>query len=109
MKFLVDHQLPPALAKFLREQGHDAIHVREWNMTTAEDAIIWQRAIADKRAVVSKDEDFYYLAIAPASQGQLVWVRIGNCRVVALVETFRKNLDQIVSALDARSRVVEIR
>jgi predicted nuclease of predicted toxin-antitoxin system len=109
VKFLVDHQLPPALAKFLREQGHDAIHVREWNLTTADDPIIWQRAVADKRAVVSKDEDFYYLAIAPSSTGQLVWVRIGNCRRLALTETFQKNLDQIVSALEAGIRVVEIR
>jgi len=109
VKFLVDHQLPPALAKFLREQGHDAIHVRELGMTRADDAIIWQRAVTDDRTVVSKDEDFYYMAIATGSQGRLVWVRIGNCRRQTLIEAFSLNLDQIISALKAGSRVVEVR
>jgi predicted nuclease of predicted toxin-antitoxin system len=28
VKFLVDHQLPPALARFIATQGHQAEHVR---------------------------------------------------------------------------------
>lgn len=29
VRFIVDAQLPPALAKWLRDRGHDAIAVRE--------------------------------------------------------------------------------
>jgi predicted nuclease of predicted toxin-antitoxin system len=29
LRFLVDQQLPPAMAAWLREQGFDAKHVRE--------------------------------------------------------------------------------
>lgn len=109
MKFLVDHHLPPALAKFLREQGHDAIHVRDIGLAQADDPVIWKHAISDGRVVISKDEDFYYLAIAGGSTGQLVWIRIGNCRRQALIEMFHSNLSHVVSALQAGSRVVEIR
>ncbi len=33
MRFLVDAQLPPALAQFLREFSHDAEHVHEIGLT----------------------------------------------------------------------------
>ena len=38
MKFIVDAQLPPALARWLREQGHQAEHVAEAGLREAEDS-----------------------------------------------------------------------
>ncbi|WP_196502044.1 DUF5615 family PIN-like protein [Aestuariivirga litoralis] len=32
MRFLVDALLPPALARWLAEQGHDALHVNDRNL-----------------------------------------------------------------------------
>lgn len=45
MKFLVDAPLPPALARWLREAGHDAQAVREVNLRDAEDDEIWHHAL----------------------------------------------------------------
>ena len=109
MKFLIDHQLPPALARFLRSEGHEVQHVRELGLKEADDAVIWRQALANGQVVVSKDEDFWYLAIAPGSTGRLVWVRIGNCRKRALIETFERRLASIVAALEDGSRIIEIR
>ncbi len=109
MKFLVDHQLPPALARLLQSLGHDALHVRELGLVEADDAVIWRQAISNGQVVISKDEDFWYLAIAPGSAGRLIWVRIGNCRKQALVEVFRSRLASIVAAFETGSRIVEIR
>lgn len=64
MKFLIDQQLPPALARFLQTEGHDAEHVRELGLKEADDKIIWNRAISNGQVVVSKDEDFWYLAMS---------------------------------------------
>ena len=109
MNFLVDHQLPAALARFLESQGHQARHVRELGMTEAKDISIWQTAAAQNAVVISKDEDFYYLAIRPGESGRLIWVRMGNCRKLALIESFTSHLPQIIQALEAGTRIVEIR
>ncbi len=109
MKFVVDHQLPPALARFLESQGHRAYHVRELGLKAADDATIWRRAAAEDLVVVSKDEDFFFFASAPNAAAKLVWVRVGNCRTHLLVERFRVRLPQIVASFEAGSNIVELR
>ncbi len=109
MKFLVDQQLPPALAKFLAGAGQEAQHVREIGLQEADDGAIWEYTIAHDIVMVSKDEDFYFLALAPGSTGRLIWVKIGNCRKPSLIEKFRSQLGAIVAALESGSRIVEIR
>jgi predicted nuclease of predicted toxin-antitoxin system len=108
VKFLVDHQLPPALAAFFQSRGHAAQHVRELGLKQADDAAIWQYALANELVVVSKDEDFYFCAVSPGSKGRLVWVKLGNCRNRPLLEMFGTHLEHIVAALQSGSRVVEI-
>ena len=85
----MDHQLPVALARFIAMQGHQAEHVRDLGLKEADDRVIWQRASARSLVVVSKDEDFTFLAAASGGTGKLVWVRIGNCRKQALISFVR--------------------
>ncbi len=59
MKFLVDAQLPLALASSLRSAGHDALHTSELphgNRTT--DSEINHLSLAEERVVITKDADF---------------------------------------------------
>ena len=46
MRFLVDNQLPAALAAWLRQQGHEAEHVLDFQLAQAKDNPIWQHAQA---------------------------------------------------------------
>ena len=58
MKWLVDAQLPPALARMLSSAGHDARHVADLGLRHADDSPIWKRALQENAIVITKDEDF---------------------------------------------------
>jgi predicted nuclease of predicted toxin-antitoxin system len=67
MRFLVDAQLPPALCGWLRERGHEAVHVFEIGLIAASDEAVAARAEADGAVLVSKDEDFVTLRLPDRS------------------------------------------
>lgn len=93
MKFLVDAHLPPSLCTVLQAAGHDAIHT---NRLTAHnrtpDEIINQLSLAEQRAVVTKDADFYH--------SHLLLVRTGNIGTRELTALFHRHLPAIVAAFD---------
>jgi predicted nuclease of predicted toxin-antitoxin system len=109
VKFLVDNQLPVVLCHFINAQGSDCQHVLEVGLARAQDLLIWQQAIETNRVIVSKDEDFFFLASLPGSKGRLVWVRLGNCRKSVLLREFERRWPNVIASLEAGERVVEIR
>lgn len=109
MKFLVDNQLPLALAAHLRDCGHDCQHVLDLNLHESTDLELWNQCLIDDRVLISKDEDFIFLANRIGDKGRLVWVRLGNCRNVALLAAFNRVRDAIVAALASGQRIVEVR
>ena len=62
MRLLLDMNLPPSMAEWLRSAGHDALHVRELGLSDAPDNEIFGRAAADERVVVTFDLDFAEIA-----------------------------------------------
>ena len=109
MKFLVDNQLPPALAQYLRNRGFDCEHVLDIGLAESLDMEICRYAEQQERIIVSKDEDFLYLASRSKVKIRLLWVRLGNCRTSALLASFDRLWPSIESALGAGDRIVEIR
>jgi len=109
VKFLVDNQLPVALAKRLIALGHDARHVLDVGLDKASDTEIWKHATTQSQVLITKDEDFLSRASLPTSTVQIVWVRLGNCRNTVLLAAFESMLPQLEAALKAGNRVVEIR
>ena len=55
MRFLVDAQLPPALARALSERGHLAEHVADVGLISAADAEILRYAIKHDAVLITKD------------------------------------------------------
>jgi predicted nuclease of predicted toxin-antitoxin system len=108
VRFLVDNQLPASLVHFLIERGFHAEHVLDLKMEEADDRAIWRYASANQLTVISKDEDFAYLATLPNATAQLVWVRLGNCRNADLFEAFETALPQLEAALKEGASVMEI-
>jgi predicted nuclease of predicted toxin-antitoxin system len=109
MKWLIDNQLPIKLATYLAARGHDCSHILDLGMDEADDVEVWRLADREQRVLISKDEDFIFLANRPGDTGRLVWVRLGNCRNAALIAAFDRVHDALVQALETGQRVVELR
>jgi len=69
MRFVLDMGLARRTAEFLREQGHDAIHLREQGLQRLSDERIVEKAISERRVVLTHDLDFG--RIVALSRGQL--------------------------------------
>ncbi len=110
MILLVDNQLPVALARHLSGSGLECFHVLDVGLDDADDRVIWQYAKERDMVIVSKDEDFQILANRQGSiPPQVVWVRIGNCRKVALLEAFTRIMPALRPMLYEGQAVIEVR
>ena len=108
MKFLLDAQLPPALARWLREVGHEAYPVREVGLREAEDPVIWNYAEAHGLVLLTKDEDFAMRAQQVQNGPVIVWLRVGNSSNRALCAWLEPRLPGIAQLVTQGSRLVEV-
>jgi predicted nuclease of predicted toxin-antitoxin system len=109
VKFLVDNQLPPALARLIQfDLGAEAAHVADLGMRDASDDELWNYAAKTDSVLISKDEDFVRLVLNTEA-GRLVWVRVGNCRRELLLDVFRRVWPWVIERLDKRDRFIEVR
>jgi predicted nuclease of predicted toxin-antitoxin system len=109
VKFIVDNQLPVALAEFLRQRGFECQHVLEAGLGDALDSDICRYAEVQGHIIISKDEDFFYFAKQPGAKIKVIWVRLGNCRTSALLAAFEKSWKRIESCLKTGDRIIEVR
>jgi predicted nuclease of predicted toxin-antitoxin system len=109
LRFMVDAQLPPALAEFLRGKGHDAVALREIGLRDADDPNIWERARLDATIIVTKDEDFAQMVAANDEGPRVLWVRTGNLLKRVLLARFENAWPELEQHLRSGARLVELR
>ena len=108
MRFLVDAQLPPRLARRLTELGHEAIHVADLGVAGGSDAQIWTIAVERAAILVTKDQDFAIARAASKEGPAIIWVRIGNTTNEALIARLISSLDAIAEAFARGDTIVEL-
>jgi predicted nuclease of predicted toxin-antitoxin system len=108
MRFLVDEQLPVALARWLAAKGHEAEHVGDRQLQAAPDAAIWDFAMQDGAAIITKDEDFAQRKVLSEKGPAIVWIRLPNSRRQALLDWFETVLPAVLSALERGETLVEV-
>lgn len=106
--FIIDAQLPPQLAVWIRSKGCSAASLRELDLQDADDRTVWERAEREAAVIVTKDEDFILLAATRRGPGVL-WVRTGNLVNRLLLECFERSWPEILSYLQSGARIVELR
>jgi len=110
MRFLVDAQLPPALARWLSAKGCPADHVADLGMEASPDRAIWEWASKEGVVIVTKDEDFAIWRIASSAKAPpVVWLRMGNTRRSELLERMEFLLPQVLAGLESGEALIEIR
>ena len=109
MKFLINAQLPPALARWLCTQGYDAQHVEDLGLRDAEDRVIWAQAMSMHAIIITKDEDFAARAAREASTPVIVWLRLGNATNCVLIQWLEPRWAQIRALLEDGQDLIEVR
>ena len=103
MRFLVDQNLPEALAVWIESNGHEAEHVKRLGLAEAPDGAIRAHAMARGAVMFSKDADF----AAPGAALRVIWVRIGNTTNDRLLTFWSAAWPSIVVALEQGDALIE--
>ena len=117
MKFLADMGVSPRCVEWLRDQGHDAVHLFEQKLHRLSDSEVLRKATAEKRILLTMDLDFARLVseIGSVDLPTVIIFRLSDqrphsvqARIEALLPIIRHNLEQgnsIVSVSDSAVRI----
>ena len=108
MRFLVDAQWPPSLARFLVELGEEATPCRDLGLRDADDDVIWRFATSGGWCIVTKDEDFAIRCMTDMIGPPVVWLRIGNSTNPALFQWLSTLWLNVVHELRTGQVLVEV-
>lgn len=96
MNFLIDQPVSPLLARWLRDQGHDANHVRERGLSTASDETIVGIALRESRILVTTDLDYPRIVALSRREGPAVILfRAGNVTDQRMLDLLRAVLHEV--------------
>lgn len=109
LEFIVDAQLPVALAKAICDEGYKAEHVARALRLDAEDTEIWELTKRESLVIVSKDDDFAKRSKQVEDAPVVVWVRVGNVRNKVLIDWFRELLPELIALIKQGEVLIEVR
>jgi len=104
----VDAQLPPALARWLRDLDEKAVHVEDLGLLTAEDSEIFEKARQVNAVVITKDIDFVQMQERRGPPPRVIWVTCGNRSNAFLKDIMIRGWPRVKVLLAAGEVLVEI-
>ena len=107
MKFLADMGVAQRIVKWLRSEGHDAIHLREDRLHRLPNGAIFEKAYAESRVILTFDLDFgEIVALSGGKPVSVILLRLHNTRTPHVIERLKKVLKDSGDDLEKGAIVV---
>jgi len=101
MKFLLDMGLAQSTARSLRQQGYDAVHLRDQGLQRLDDEEIIDKARAEGRIILAHDLDFGRLmALSGKRLPSVITFRLNDMRPVLVNRCLEEVILRFAAELD---------
>ena len=91
MKLLFDNNLSHKLVARIHDLFPGSSHVMTEGLDEHEDKCIWEFAKENGFTIITKDSDFNELLLVNGYPPQVIWIRIGNCKIADIERIIRSN------------------
>src|SRR5438132_1236249 len=95
MKLLFDQNLSPKLVGRLADLFPGSSHVQSVGLDCASDEQVWEYALVNAFAIVTKDEDYSVLSAVRGCPPKVIWLQLGNCTTGEVEAAFRLRFSDI--------------
>ncbi len=107
MRILADMGVDVRVIDWLRQQGHDAIHLRDESLHRMPNGEIFAKGISENRTIITFDLDFgEIVALAKGQRVSVILFRLHNTRTSHLIDRLATVLADSADALSKGAVVV---
>jgi predicted nuclease of predicted toxin-antitoxin system len=107
MRFLADMGIDIRVVQWLRQNGHDAKHLRDEGLHRIPNGEIFVKAISENRVIVTFDLDFgEIVALSLGQKASVILFRLHNTRTSHLIKRLATVLADTAEALEQGAVVV---
>jgi predicted nuclease of predicted toxin-antitoxin system len=107
MRFLADMGVAQRIVRWLRNEGHDPVHLREERLHRLPNGAIFEKAYAESRVILTFDLDFgEIIALSGGKPVSVILFRLHNTRAAHVMERLKKVLKDSGDDLEKGAIVV---
>ena len=107
MRFLIDMCMDVRVAQWLRDQGYNASHLRDEGLQRLANGDIFNKAISEKRTILTFDLDFGEIAaLSKQKKTSVIVFRLNNTRVTHVIDRLKKILPILIDTLKEGAIVI---
>ncbi|MBF0518231.1 MAG: DUF5615 family PIN-like protein [Nitrospirae bacterium] len=107
MRFLADMGVSWRVVQWLKQEGHDAIHLRDEGLQQLPNGKIFEKAYSENRVVLTFDLDFgEIIALSAGNLVSVIIFRLYNTRSSNVIKRLDKVLKDSMEAIEKGAIVV---
>jgi predicted nuclease of predicted toxin-antitoxin system len=91
VKLLFDQNLSRKLPAALSDLYPGSAHIRDLQMASAADSVVWEYARTHGFIIATKDSWFYQTSLVAGHPPKVIWIRTGNCPSRRIEDLLRRN------------------
>jgi len=95
VKLLFDENLSPVLPRILSDCYSECEHVREVGLAASPDTDVWEYAVRNQFAIVTKDSDFRHRSSLRGHPPKVIWIALGNCSTRMVEGLLRHRITEV--------------